>query len=508
MKKLIALLFLLVVVLSASANAKNYFLEKAEVSMQIMPDGYVKAEEKITFRFDGAFTNAYRDFPSGKWDYKNIKVFEGDKELGKSTELVDGAFRVKWYYSAVNQEKTFKITYGLKNAIKSYDDVTEFYWKVWGSGWEKQLKELTGSIELPEAVNDANEVYSWGHPELNGKIGLIENRKLVFQAFDIPAGQWVEIRLAFPSRLLASKENVQVIEGNGLQEIINEEESFKAAEARLEPVKFLKFHALWLAPLLVLLVFIIAWHKYGREPKVDYEAIYEREPPFDYSPAIVSSLMDSLIKKPSTTCFTAVILDLCLKGYFKLNKVKAKKLLGLIGREFDYEIILQKKALEALKEGSLEGMTGQERMVFGLVARDARKHAEKNKEALSFKAIESYFMADRMKASKWFIDWTKEVEKEAEGMDFFSKKNTAYFFYFVGVAAILVVFAFIEFAAAMIAVLLALCLPFVVFRDALPNRTEKGALHYQKWMKLKAFLKDFSSLQQVPPDAIVLWEKY
>jgi len=42
----------------------------------------------------------------------------------------------------------------------------------------------------------------------------------------------------------------------------------------------------------------------------------------------------------------------------------------------------------------------------------------------------------------------------------------------------------------------------------LPNRTEKGALHYKRWMLLKKFLSDFSNLKNMPPDAIELWEKY
>lgn len=50
-----------------------------------------------------------------------------------------------------------------------------------------------GSIDVTEFITfnfngaDANEIYSWGHPELNGKIGVIDNQKLVFQVLNVPA---------------------------------------------------------------------------------------------------------------------------------------------------------------------------------------------------------------------------------------------------------------------------------------------------------------------------------
>jgi len=143
--------------------------------------------------------------------------------------------RVKWYYNAENEKKTFLINYKLSNAVKAYDDVGEFYWKVWGEGWDHGLGELYGKIELPGEVENAKDVYSWGHPEINGKIGLVENRKLVFQAFGIPRGQWVEIRMLFPVELLESREQAIVVAGPGLEKIIEEEKNWAM------PVDFFEF---------------------------------------------------------------------------------------------------------------------------------------------------------------------------------------------------------------------------------------------------------------------------
>lgn len=66
---------------------------------------------------------------------------------------------------------------------------------------------------------------------------------------------------------------------------------------------------------------------------------------------------------------------------------------------------------------------------------------------------------------------------------------------------------FLSLALLAIAVLVPFLLP-KIFKQALIQRTELGVLHYQRWMKFKAFLEDFSSLRESQPTNIALWEKY
>ncbi|MBU2420940.1 MAG: DUF2207 domain-containing protein, partial [Nanoarchaeota archaeon] len=112
-----------------------------------------------------------------------IPTSNRSKEL--QTEIFDygNNTRIKWFYSAENEKKTFTIKYTLKKAVTAYNDVAELNWKVWGSNWGVPLSELYGWIELPKKVQDSNDVYVWGHPKVNGQIGLIENNKVLFQVF-------------------------------------------------------------------------------------------------------------------------------------------------------------------------------------------------------------------------------------------------------------------------------------------------------------------------------------
>ncbi|MFH1544614.1 MAG: DUF2207 domain-containing protein, partial [archaeon] len=128
------LLILFLLCILSFVNAKSYSLDKAEVNVKINEDGLVKAEEKISFNFSENFSFAYRDIPKGSWQLSNVEVFEGNRPVRFELINQGGDWRVKWYYSAENEVRTFTIKYELRKAVTAYNDVGEFNWKVWGEG--------------------------------------------------------------------------------------------------------------------------------------------------------------------------------------------------------------------------------------------------------------------------------------------------------------------------------------------------------------------------------------
>src|SRR3989338_65174 len=571
---------LVLIVFLSVAYAKDYTLQKAQIDYEIMPNSSIAVKQSITYDFSGSFSYAYIDLPLGEWGFEDIAVFdEMGADLKAEGSYVGKYFRVKWFYSAGNETRTFTIRYTLKNALKVYDDVAEFYWKVWGEGWEKGVAEIEGSVLLPAAVENPKDVYTWGHPSLEGKIGISENRKIVFRAFGIPAGQWVEVRVAFPGKLIESAEHAIVIQGMGLEKIVAEENSYALFDSIL-----LYLNPVWFIPLIVILVFVALWHFYGREPKTGYNALYEREPPYSYSPAILSALINQHTRKPVVNDILAVILDLCLKGYFKLQRTEAKRQFGIFGRKYDYEIILQKNAINK----KAAELTGQEKKVLELVLKFA-----KGSEKISFTEIEKKIKNAPGSFMAWADSWQKSVKGEAEKMAFFERPAGKSLFTiflvvlaFIGAVGVfsyylfeiylyavflllvfvivpgalkllshrrrvfekigikglkkafkedlqsaflkvsIVIYAFIlllfkqellsfftgRFGIALtigaLAGVFAGIILMAVFKSALPKRSALGALHYAKWINLKRFLQDFSRLKEMPPDAIVLWEKY
>jgi len=512
MKKLVLnqkiLLLLFFFLLFLNAYAKDYSLEKAEVFMHVLPDATIKVEEKITFNFSGNFSFAFREIPLGYWQLKNIKVTENNASLPFELTETNNNIRITWHFNASNEKRTFTITYDLIKAISAYNDVAELNWKVWGSNWSKPLKEIYGFIELPSLVENPKEIYVFGHPEINGKLGLIENKKILFQGFSIPANQFVEVRIVFPVSMLSSKENAIIRQGNGLQVIIQEEENYVKRNKDSFFYLLIGFFFFFAE----LIAFIFVWYFFGREPKILEESIYEREIPFDYSPAIVSALINQFYRKPDLKSITAEILDLCLKGKLKLEEIKKQGFFS----QTDYLIHIINDSFEDLPES--------EAMILRLISEAAKVkikgllipsiEKDETPNALLLSELKKYLAINKQKTRFFALAWQESVKRAAESMDFFSNKNgfipfAIISFFIIIIGSLLIIISGFSFN---------LFYPFLViieasilcalFPNALPNRTEKGAEHYIKWMKLKKFLKDFSNLKNTPPSALPLWEKY
>jgi uncharacterized membrane protein len=509
------LFFLTFLLLITIASAKSYTLEKAKIDMVVNDDGSVSVKEYITFNFQGSFTFAYRDIEYENEIIEGINVYEYTMKGGETPLRYETSgsnpLRVTWYYTANNEQRTFLISYKLKNAIKNYNDVSEFYWKIWGSGWDYSLKEIEGNFELPKEVNDSKEVYTWGHPQLEGKIAMLQNKTVIFQAFNIPSQQWVELRVAFPSNLLTNPIFTQRINSDGLQSIIAEEENY-AEPFRPKPFNIYIF----LAPVIgIIILFLILYIIFGMEPKTQgYHGVYERDIPYDYSPAIVSSLINQATKKPSINDFTAVILNLCLKGHLKLRVLKKKKILGMFGSDKDYEIIFQKKDASKLAK--------HERMVLDILKHytegNSIKLTELKEKVVGYSVVKKGFSLNAYTEKAYFrlkyMEWEKQVKKEAEEHGFFGQSKASMIFNITSIALIPAgaIFIFLtqnfSYTGLFTAGFIGLMINNVFFRNALPRRTEKGALHYKKWMNLKKFLKDFSLIKERPPESIVLWEQF
>src|SRR5690606_41507522 len=81
------------------------------------------------------------------------------------------------------------------------------YLQGWGPEWQVELERLTASMAIPAGASEG-EVYVWGHPaSVSGETSLGDSGiEPTLQADGIPPGQFVEFRVAFPRRLLASSD--------------------------------------------------------------------------------------------------------------------------------------------------------------------------------------------------------------------------------------------------------------------------------------------------------------
>lgn len=129
--------------------------------------------EYIIFNFNGEYYGCWLDILIGNYLIVNLMVklidVEGNEMFLRFMFDNDGDnYRIMWYCDLNNESRIFKIEYKILKGLKVYDDVVEFYWKVWGSGWKKELLVLWIEIELLERINDRFDVLYWLYFKIDG----------------------------------------------------------------------------------------------------------------------------------------------------------------------------------------------------------------------------------------------------------------------------------------------------------------------------------------------------
>src|SRR5215203_343674 len=325
----------------AEAQDKSFSLPRAYVVASVQPDGSVLVTEEITYLFTGSFEGGYREILlKDGMSVTDVSVSEYGKayspgasaELGSSgapgtygTANLGNAYRIVWHYRASDEKRTFTVSYRLGGLAVAHDDVVDVYWQAWGDEWQEPLDSLDATMNLP-GNPQTGDVKVFGHPaSVSGETGLGPDRvSPTLVASDVPPEQFVEMRVVFPRELLTSTGGARVVQGNGLQKIMDQEaaEANSAARSlwlqRLQPV----FALLLVALAVGLMAFV--YLRYGREPRVDYGERYEREPPTDDPPGVVSAIMG---QQPSvgTREFTATLFDLIRRGVLKAQPVSVKQ---------------------------------------------------------------------------------------------------------------------------------------------------------------------------------------
>jgi len=226
-----------------AAAAKSYSLPSADIAYEVVQDGSAIVTESLTYKFDGSFRGGFRLIPisaSRGESISDISVSENGRPYepgGSSTVGIDSApgtfgvaqdgdwTRVVWHFAASDEERTFTIRYRVSGFVTAYDDVGDLYVQVWGNQWRVPLSSLKATVQLPGFLpSGAKSVRVWGHPgSVAGQVS-VRDRTASLTATDVPAGQFVELRVVFPRSLLNSSGGAVVRSGSGLPQILAEEE--------------------------------------------------------------------------------------------------------------------------------------------------------------------------------------------------------------------------------------------------------------------------------------------
>ena len=499
-------LFFLIFLIPKSVYSKSYSYDFINTTLDFYPDGSVVVSQIRAYNFVGSFSYAFLDIlKKGAEDVKFLEIKDLDNNLPLQFNLDEDASHVKatWYYSADNQVKKFLIMYRIDGAVKKYEDVAEFYWKVIEDNHER-IDKFDSYINLPLPSPNLFKVFihSSSTPgELKFSDDL-KNAHVTMQ--NIPSNTFVEFRILTEPQIFSG---VQQIPEKKYESILNEEKRI------FYTIPFQYFNILIFLILLIspIIVFFYFYLKYGVEPKVDYQLKYEPEPPRDIPPMALAALYGSDLRT-SARGLLATIFDLARRGYIDIREEKKEHLFGLYDTTEQIFKITKKGKDELSSKKSLHNF---EDNVLDLLfvemsnSKDEIKSSEMTKWCRVHQAeVKSAIPELNEDAKSWFeMKYFRLYEPK-------SLKKASKFPIILFIYGFLL-FGFLSLIKAIpfdfhLLIFIQLFLLFVSFlaMNAIKRRTPEATLEIKKWNAFKKYISDFSAMKDAPTTLLQIWDRY
>ena len=503
------ILFSTIAIVSADDN-KSYRIDQGYIELTVGNNGLLHVDEIYHYTFQGTFNGVYRDIPLKEGEtIDNITVHtEGAYSETKVTDE-NGVKHLKIYLYA-DEAHTQKISdtsvnvyisYDMKNTVTLFNDVAGLQYKLWGENWDVGVNGLSAVVHLP---GNKNIEYFLNPQEYNSSSDLTNNT-ISITSTSIPSGEFYELLVLMPLSDFDNATYARHVNGMGREQIIhNLDESVNGRNFWNT-----SFIVLGLLSLISPIASIIIYLRFGREPKVNYDGIYEREPPTDDPPAMVNALIDNSrdIGTPNMNGFEATILNLIDKKVFELEARRDPNT--------DLTDLYLKLNRERTSSLSIHENTVFDIMEMFSDSNDIVNLSNLNND-LSYESNAKMFMEE-------YNEWQQDVKHEyldSDNLELYFNNKGSKFMKILGICGILLgiiifvlglftnlrngIFAIGGGIALAIFSLIVIFLP----NDIFGQWTKKGRVFYLKWSNFKKFLKDNSLINEHPPESIVVWKKY
>ena len=484
---------------------RSYTIDQAFIGLTVGSNGLLHVDEQFDYSFDGKFNGVYRDIPLKPGEsIENITV-EADGAYPVLKESDDGGYKhLKIYlYSDEAHTKGIRdcdvsvyISYDMKNVVTLFNDVGGLQYKLWGEEWEVGVGEVYVEVKLPGS--EGNEYFL--NPQEFNVTSEINGDTIIAQTSSIPKGDFYEILVLMPLTDFEDATYAKHVNEDGRDMIMkNLNDSVNGRNFWNTAYLILGLLSL-LSPIIALFTYL----KYGREPKVDYEGIYEREPPSDDPPEVVNAIYAKKdIGKPNMDGFEATILNLIDKKALKTSQVH------------DEETGTNDLYLTFSNDTS--NLKANEKKVYDIL------HNFASGDTLNLSSLNTSLSSEA--DAKWFMeqyhDWQEDVKNNIKTKvdEEFNDTGTKIIkiLSIVGLA-FGVLLAFLGFMTELhngiytvvsgIFLFIFSILLAMMSDDTFGQWTPEGRVVYLKWKNFKKFLKDNSLINEHPPESIVVWRKY
>jgi uncharacterized membrane protein len=369
-------------------------------------------------------------------------------------------------------------------------------YKLWGEEWDVGVNKLYATVNLP---GDKENEYFLNPQEYNYTSNL-KGDEITAETTSIPKGEFYELLVMMPISDFSDATYAKHVNQDG-RDMIK-----KNLDDSINSRNFWNTTYLVLGLLSVLspIGAIFTYLKFGREPKVAYDGIYERDLPTDDPPEMVNALVENKkdLGKPDMKGFEASIMNLIDRKVFKLFT------------EADSEIETNELIL-TFNHDKKDELSPSEKIVFNTLEHFAQDNA------LNLSRLNGRMSSEH--EAEWFLNqinrWEDSVEGSFDKSQYFDDTgSTLISIISVGGLVFGVILAILGIMTnlnnglyALAGGIFLIIFSIVMMRldeDIFGKWTENGRTYYLKWNNLKKFLKDNSLIKEHPPESIVIWKKY
>jgi len=466
------------------------------VDASVLETGDLSVIDDITFQFDEEFNGVFRevvlDKSSGVTDISVIEIV-GNKESkytlveqadngDQGVFVVDtssGNVLIQIYSPSEDQEKTFQISYVVKNVAIKYNDIGELYYKFLGSENQTPIENFTVNITLPKSITDNSKIFA--HGPLNGEIDNSQDT-FFLRVKDVPTETFVEARVLFPVEYIPL--STRVINIDNYSNILQEEAYFEKRREedrqKSEGRKLLFGKISIYASIIGLGLLILSLVAFRRKTKSHETEEYSRIPE-DCTPAVAASLTSTPI---NSTTIIATMLDLFRKGYLKIdNEVSNSK------KTDNKDMIITK-----VKEQN-DNLLSHENHFIQWYINDIG-----NGKSVTSQGMEKYSKEKSSAFSKSYTTWVKKIKEDSILKGYYDKTKGKYATVFVVLSPILLILGILALVFESLIGIACMVVSVLLFINGLSlydRRSEYGHEQYKKWIGFKKYTKEFKSYSTI-----------
>jgi hypothetical protein len=316
--KLIFSLILLsaIFVFPAKALAKSYYYPKIVVDIYVNHDSTVKVEEHQTFNFEGEYHYSFRDLNYNGLDYiSDVQVrddslgayYTQSKNTSQNNSQNDGKFvvdssssgqKVTWYFTAMDQEKTFTLSYLMHGVLTYQKTWDELYYNAIFSDRGVLVDNAEVYVHLPSETDSANLKSALYTTAQSPKTGAQDNKTLYYTGDNLEAYTNFTIVAGWPKGIV---------------------------EHHFNRTKVLQTVGIGVGILSVIIVFLL-WFFKGKDSPGRGTIAPEFAPPDRKLPVALAGLL--IDESVGTEEVVATMLSLAQKGYLHIHEEKKEGLLS------------------------------------------------------------------------------------------------------------------------------------------------------------------------------------